>query len=101
LLHESCEAALGESDKRCNAEKAEIATDCDVAIKELMQLTVGQKQYMGKQGEYIQIQERELKRRAEVMVMLEEEVNAWYRNPYTMILLGLAAGAAGTAVIGR
>lgn len=101
LLHESCESALSESDKRCHAEKAEIATDCDAALKDLMKLTVAQKQYMQGQGEFIEVQESELQRRAKVMKMMEEEVNAWYRNPYTMILLGIAAGAVGTATLGR
>lgn len=101
ILHASCESALKESDKRCEAEKSELATDCDQALKEIMNLTVVQKQYLQKQGEFIVIQEDELARRAEVMKMMEDDINAWYRNPYTMVLLGIAAGAVGTAVLGR
>lgn len=98
---DACVTALEEFGKRCNEEQEEIVTQCDQALRSLMTLANKQNLQVQQAEEFISIQEAELQRRADVMKMLEEENNAWYKNPYNMILLGIAAGAVGAATIGR
>ena len=77
----------------CDAEIFTVAGLCERAISELLGVAKEQDAYMKKQADLVEIQETELQRRAQVMKQLQEETEAWYRNPYVMVLLGVAGGA--------
>lgn len=101
MQHSMCESALNESDKRCKTDMETLANECDKALKQLLRLATEQDQYIGQQKQFLEIQETELQRRAKVLQELRKKNDAWYRNPWTMVLLGIAAGAVGTATVGR
>lgn len=96
-----CQKALDDSDSICKQQLQEIAVSCDTALKQLMEVATYQDQYIAGQKNYLEIQENELQRRAEVMTELENDLDAWYRNPYIMTLIGVAAGALTHSVVDR